>query len=406
MRVLISAHAELSHLQPLVPLSWALRAAGHRVLVVVPDGLAPSVRALGLDTAPVSFDSDTTRAVHEALRAVGPDTIPVEAWEQPDARFWARIATRFADNARHTFADHLAIARGWRPDLIICDPMEGAAPMVAGVLGVPVVQHRWGVDETAGAFQDRLAELLEPDCHDLGLPGLPAPALVVDPCPPRLQRPDAPAGRPVRYIPSNGPGALPGWTREPARHRRVCVSMGTKVHDLGLTRVLRWVLEAVADLGDTEIVLAVPDLSPEDYATVADRVVAVGPVPLVLVLEHCAVLVHHGGHGTGLTAASLGVPQLVLPQFADQFGFARQAVAAGIARALDTLDTQRDRSLLGASLDALLNGTAHRAAAARLADEVAATPPPADVVAELEAIVLSGPGGQVPLEHLAGDPAR
>lgn len=385
MRVLISAHDEISHWQPLVPLSWALRSAGHQVLAAVPASLAAQARALGLDTAVLRHDSDVVAALRTAIRNAGPDAVPVAVWPRPDQPFWRRIATRFADTVRRTLPDYLAVARDWAPDLIICDPMEASGQLAAGCLGIPVVQHRWGIDVTAGAFSERLGELLDPDARELGLPGLPPPDLIVDPCPLALQRPGIPAGRRVRYVPSNGFGSLPDWARRPATAPRICVTMGTKVNDLGLRRVARWVFEGIAALGrDVEVVLAMADLEPSDVAAVADRVIAAGPVPLGLVLDRCALVVHHGGQGTGLSAAVAGVPQLALPQFVDQFAFAEQAEACGIGIGLGTLELQQDPIQLRDALDTLLTGARHRAAARGLAEEIRRTPPPSSLVPELE----------------------
>ena len=36
-------------------------------------------------------------------------------------------------------------------------------------------------------------------------------------------------------------------------------------------------------------------------------------------LPQCAAIVHHGGAGTTISALSVGVPQVVVPQGADQF---------------------------------------------------------------------------------------
>jgi hypothetical protein len=374
----------------MLPLAWALRGAGHQVLVAVPDSLTPQVRAAGFDTASLSFESDTTHLIRAALRQVGPDAVPVEAWPRPDEAFWVRIAARFAANARGAFADYLAVARRWSPDLIMCDPMEAAGRMVAGCLDIPVVLHRWGLDVTAGGFLVALSDLLGPDCRALGLPGLPEPDLLVDPCPAGLQLPGVPAGRRVRYVPANGSGALPDWAGTPARSPRICVTMGTKVSEFGLDRVVRWMLEGIDRMGEVEIVLALP-LAEAYRGPAADRVVATGPVPLGLVLDRCDVVVHHGGHGTGLTAAGLGVPQLVLPQLADQFEFARRAEEYGIGRRLDTARGQRDPDLVRDALDALLADGEHRAAARRLADEIRRTPPPASLVPELERLAARRP---------------
>lgn len=381
----MSAH-EISHLQPMLPVAGALRGAGHQVLVAASESLTGQVRAAGLDTASLSYETPTFARLRDALRESGPDALPVEVWPRPDAAFWARIATRFAGNARGVLPEYLELARDWAPDLVMCDPMEAAGRMVAGAVGVPVVLYRWGADVTAGAFEQRLAELLEPDCRELGLAGLPVPDLVIDPCPAALQLPGVPPGRRVRYIPSNGAGALPEWARTEPRYPRICVTLGTKVPELGLHRLLRWLVAGIAGLPGVEVALSVPAPPPAEYAAIADRVIGVGPAPTGLIVDRCAVVVHHGGGGTGLTAAVHGVPQLVLPQFADQFAWGELVATSGIGLVLDTFEAQRDPERIRDALATLVSGPAHRAAAQRLAAEMRQTPPPASLIPELASL--------------------
>jgi UDP:flavonoid glycosyltransferase YjiC (YdhE family) len=104
------------------------------------------------------------------------------------------------------------------------------------------------------------------------------------------------------------------------------------------------------------------------------------------VLPHCAVVVSHGGSGTFLGALGLGLPQLCLPQAADQFRNAAAAVrtGAGLALAPDaaTPDAVRD------ALRRILVEDAFRSAAAGLADTIRAMPGPAEVVPVLERVAI------------------
>ena len=54
-------------------------------------------------------------------------------------------------------------------------------------------------------------------------------------------------------------------------------------------------------------------------------------LPQAEVIRQADVVVHHGGSGTMLGALVAGVPQVVLPQGADQFGNATALTAAGLA---------------------------------------------------------------------------
>jgi UDP:flavonoid glycosyltransferase YjiC (YdhE family) len=107
-------------------------------------------------------------------------------------------------------------------------------------------------------------------------------------------------------------------------------------------------------------------------------------VPQDEVLHRAAAVVTHGGHGSTLGALAHGVPLVVLPLFALDQWFNAEAVAragAGVA-----LDGERDTRLpielpgeqtlagLRPAVEHLLNDRAPRAAARRVADEMAALP--------------------------------
>ena len=53
MRVLVVTWGWRSHLYPLVPLAWALRAAGHDVVVAGPPDLVDVITGAGLPAVPV-----------------------------------------------------------------------------------------------------------------------------------------------------------------------------------------------------------------------------------------------------------------------------------------------------------------------------------------------------------------
>jgi UDP:flavonoid glycosyltransferase YjiC (YdhE family) len=104
------------------------------------------------------------------------------------------------------------------------------------------------------------------------------------------------------------------------------------------------------------------------------------------VLPHCAAVVSHGGSGTFLGALGLGLPQLCLPQAADQFRNAAAAVTtgAGLALAPDAATPEAVRD----AVRRILLEDGFRGAAAGLADTIQAMPGPAEVVTVLERLVL------------------
>jgi UDP:flavonoid glycosyltransferase YjiC (YdhE family) len=98
-------------------------------------------------------------------------------------------------------------------------------------------------------------------------------------------------------------------------------------------------------LGAEVLVCAPPDC--------AERLAEVGRV---------AAVVHHGGAGTTTTATRAGVPQVVVPQWADQPYFASRVADLGIGAAHD-VQAPATESLSAALSTALLPQTRVRAAA-------------------------------------------
>jgi UDP:flavonoid glycosyltransferase YjiC (YdhE family) len=99
------------------------------------------------------------------------------------------------------------------------------------------------------------------------------------------------------------------------------------------------------------------------------------------VLPLVDLIVHHGGTGTVLSALEVGLPQLLLPQGADQFFNAEILTEARAGRGLPN-DAQQPGAI-GEAVLALLGDAPERRTAAKLRDEIAAMPSPADVVPEL-----------------------
>ena len=115
---------------------------------------------------------------------------------------------------------------------------------------------------------------------------------------------------------------------------------------------------------------------PAALGAVADNVHVERFVAQAQVLDLVDVVVHHGGYGTVLGVLAAGLPQLILPQGADQFHNATSLVDFGAARALRA-DEQLPGAI-GAAVAALLAADAsERVAVADLQAEIAALPAPA-----------------------------
>jgi UDP:flavonoid glycosyltransferase YjiC (YdhE family) len=106
--------------------------------------------------------------------------------------------------------------------------------------------------------------------------------------------------------------------------------------------------------------------------------------PQTTILPLCSLVVSHAGSGTFLAALDHGLPQLCLPQAADQFGNAEHGTRAGVALALlpheVSLQSVRDAA------ESLLSEPSYRANAARTQVELHAMPSPDDVASLIEQV--------------------
>src|SRR5215469_1772947 len=186
MRVLFVTNPGEGQFYPIVPSAWALRAAGHDVLVAAPAEFLPKIRSAGL---PAAASSEPLDAVAIMTRASGGSLRPVDMPWEDQVRAAARGHRMLTER---TLPGLSALIGGWRPDLVVGESVAFCAPLAAGRHGVPWVEHRHGLAMPAilGKF---VAEELNRE--------LPAPMLIVDNCPPSLQHEDAPPGHVITYVP-------------------------------------------------------------------------------------------------------------------------------------------------------------------------------------------------------------
>ncbi|MEU5697403.1 nucleotide disphospho-sugar-binding domain-containing protein [Streptomyces aurantiacus] len=394
MRVLFTTWAAPGHLFPMIPLAWAFQAAGHEVRIAGPPSCQAAVVRAGLCAVSVGDQA--------ALAAV-PRPPELAAWGRPARwpRGWSAHLDLLDPDRRRVIralyekqcavaelmlGDLIAFGRWWRPDLVVHDVLAMAGPVLAAVLKVPAVGHGWEVGST-----------LHPPTGDRDAEPLPAyrelferyadevtdPVGWVDPCPPSVRPPDGPPVRrlPVRCVPYNGSGRHPGWLHERGRPRRVCVTAGVagaRYRDPGGPDVLTLTLRSLAAT-NAEIVLA--PAGPVDEEELPANVRIARDVPFRMLLPTCDLVVHHGGAGTALTAAVLGVPQLVVPPSPICTEIGHGIVRAGAGAMLDRLDSSE--LLLKTATDMLEAPDAYREAAGRVRSETAGLPSPSALADEL-----------------------
>ncbi|MET9500058.1 activator-dependent family glycosyltransferase [Streptomyces sp. NPDC006552] len=414
MRVLFAGLPEKSHVYTMVPLAWALTAAGHEVLMANTPSLNAAVTGAGLVAAPVGADP----GVHRDM-AVARDS------QDADVANWSRLGygdvdhaglvERYSISVPYGFAryndpivdDLVALARDWRPDLVVRDPIAYAGAIAARACGAAHARLLWCADvygQARATFvelardvpedqrADPLADWIDErgraygvSCDEELLNG----QFTLDTLPESLRPPSDLHQVSMRYVPYNGTAVQWDWLREQPKRPRVCVTLGrTNTEAYGGDYVdIADLLRALSGL-DADIVAALMPEQAERLDNLPPNVMAASGVALSTLLPTCSAVVHHGGWGSFSTALVNAVPQLALSTLvADQELRGRSLQDSGAGLFLHHTDAAPER--VTDLTRRLLEDPSYAAAAGRLRDESAALPTPHAVVGELERLVAA-----------------
>ncbi len=407
MRVLFAVSDYTAHYFPMVPLGWALQAAGHEVRVACAPSQVDPINRAGLVPVPIQDGPDMMErgrifyyfAAQQNQTPLGMPLHPVtgQVLERLSDFNFAQYKRERRDTnvaaVSRSMDEVVSYARRWSPDLVVHDVLNTEGLLAAEVTGVPAVCHLWGAIGTAE--QEQGVNLVPVDHnkdfqrHGAAPMGPELIRYVIDPCPPSIAAPATATRLPVRYVPYNGPGAAPDWVLDEPRRPRICVVWGNSL--AGLLGPRSFLVPSIVDaLGglDADVLVAADPAALSGLGSVPDNVSVLGYCPLALMLPRCDVVVYHGGAGCGMTAAWAGTTHLALPFTPEQTAHARRVTGSGVGIWHDgaTVDT----ATIGASVRALLADPGYRTAATELREELRAMPTPAQLVADLEKIASAG----------------
>jgi UDP:flavonoid glycosyltransferase YjiC (YdhE family) len=366
MRILVISTPQASHAFSMVPFCWALRAAGHDVLVVT-TGSALAMADAGLPVADFSPGGADLAA-----------ELPRIVTENPEVA-WGRIKSveagwpLMAESAAVFVEPIMAVAEPWRPDLVVHSQLQGAGTLVGARLGIPTVEQGFGLLRT-GAFHDQLPALI-PEAYRV--PGVvrPPACLRIDVAPPSVIATEDGAW-PMRFVPYNG-GAVVSDRGGPGARPRVAVTIGTAGLAPDVDQWIDKLLSAAAALDAEFVVLGVPEAVRRRVGHLPPGVrFPTGWIPLDQLLAGCTAVVHHGGGQSMMSAFDAGIPQLAVPVAAPNYlqSVAMQERGTGLWTDLTGLE---------AALERLLYDETLRKAALEVRSEMRAMPTPVDVAIRL-----------------------
>jgi UDP:flavonoid glycosyltransferase YjiC (YdhE family) len=377
MRVLLTSTPGAGHIGPLVPFAHAIRRAGHEVLVAAPVSAQERVERAGL--AYLSFGDPLPRDLDPVWAKVAGAT-PEEANEIVIGEIFAGVRARAALPGVELAID------AWRPHVVLRETYEFAGAVAAEARGLPHARVGIGLAlaedlalRTGAPAVDELRGWLglEPDPAAERLAAAPWLTLT----PPSLESPDVPA--PARTLRFHAAAPRPHAIADPDAPPLVYVSFGSVAPTMGyFPGLYRTVVDALDGL-PVRVVVTVGDAAdPAALGPLPANVRAERWIPQAEILGEAYAIVGHGGFGTTLGALLAGVPQVVVPLFADQPLNAGRVEAVGAGLAADAADPAGIR----AAVERVLAEPSFRASAARVAREAFALPPidaVASVLAEL-----------------------
>ncbi|RKR86886.1 glycosyltransferase [Micromonospora pisi] len=348
MRVMLPIWPNPSHLYPIVPLAWALQAAGHEVCVPAHPDIAEATAAVGLTAVPLgdrekmpvpmgpgrAYVSEREK-VAKATKALGITADEQEAWDS-FSQFMLPAVWDFhpygaSPSEPQMVMDALvAFARSWRPDLVLWDPCFPGAAVAARACGAAQARFITAPDYwvySIDLMEKRGDQLDANGCHNPMLETI-APVAerygvevdrellrgqwTVTPLPEAMRLPVDTPVESVRWIPYSGQTPMPDWLYPVPDRPRIGISLGLswrKYLEGGWGHIPA-LLSAVSDL-DIEVVATLNQKQLADVTTVPDNVRTVDYLPLNQLVPTCQALIHHGGFASFAAAATAGIPQLV-----------------------------------------------------------------------------------------------
>jgi UDP:flavonoid glycosyltransferase YjiC (YdhE family) len=371
MRVLFASTQGAGHFHPLVPFVDACLRRGHEVLVAGPPTLAPTVERAGYPFW--EFDAppeDEVRGVWSWMPSLSQQEQNVVVVREIFARL---DATASLPRLREA-------CKEWRPDVVLREPNEYGSALAAELAGIPHARVAIGLSRMEVLGLLIAAPTLDGLRLSLGLAPDPAgetirrsPYLTV--FPPSFEDPREPP------LPNTFRCRDPAWDRPAAALPEwwgdgdaplVYVTFGSVAGGMEMTaHVFAVALDAVAEL-PVRVLLTVGhgadlDALPPLPANVhVERWVSQADV-----LARATAVVGHGGSGTTLGTLAAGLPQVVVPLFADQPFNAERVEALGAGLTVQPPDAAAIRD----ALRRVLADGSFRAAAERLAAELRSQAP-------------------------------
>jgi UDP:flavonoid glycosyltransferase YjiC (YdhE family) len=376
MRVLVVSTPGPGHVNPLRPLVQALIAGGDRVALAAAAGAASLAKEMGATFYPCGNEEG---AWFDRLRArtrgnPGDGLAPERINHYFLPRLFGEIATD------DMIDDVVSCGREFVPDVVLFETYAFAGPLVADILGVPAVNHLLGPLPEHGVME-LVNDAVSPLWRFFGgeVPGYGGiyRDLTIEICPPSFEPLQVPSGQSLTLRPA----PLPEETPNVGARQRVYVTLGTSFN--ANFHIFQAVLEGLAEEPVEVVVTVGTDQDPAGLRPIPGNARVERFIPQAAVLPTCSAVVHHGGAGTMFGTMAHGLPQVVIPQGADNFINAEMVERAGVAEVLHPGEVRAER--VRDAVRQILREPSYALAGRKVADEIAAMATPDEVANDLRA---------------------
>jgi UDP:flavonoid glycosyltransferase YjiC (YdhE family) len=390
MRVLFTTQPFFGHWHPLVPLARALEEAGHEVAFASTPNFCALIEAGGFRCFPAGADEtdeERQQRIERFAAIPGADRAAV-MWTDYFAGAWAE----------GSLPDILAVARRWRPDIIVREDVEFTGCVVAERLGIPHAALQ------VAAYRPHLHELIAPNLDRLrasvGLSPVPPNAmlhhyLLIYPVPLSFSdsaHPLPPTAHAVRHegFDASTDDKLPSWVEQLPDRPTVYATLGTVVNRN--TDILKAILDGLRDAPFNVMLTTGRDIDPAIFGAQPAHIHVERYIAQSLLFPYCDVVVNHGGSGTVREALKHGLPMVIIPVSGDQFVNAERCAGLGLAKLITP--AERTPEAIKAATQEVLQNPTYRRNAERVRSEMEAMPGLAHAVALLERLAHEPDGVQ------------
>lgn len=327
MKVLVVSTPGPGHVNPLRPLVQALIGGGDRVAVAAAAGAALLAEEMGATFYPCGNEEsvwfDRLRA--RTRGAPGDGLAPERINHYFLPRLFGEIATD------DMIDDVLSCGREFGPDMVLFENYAFGGPLVADLLGVAGVNHLLGPLPEHGVMElvnDAVSPLWRSFDRDVPGYGGAYRDLTIQICPPSFEPRQVPVGESLTLRPA----PLPQEAANAGARPLVYVTLGTSFN--ANFQVFRAVVDGLADEPIEVVVTVGSDQDPAALTPIPANARVERFIPQATLLPSCSAVVHHGGAGTMFGTLAHGLPQVVIPQGADNFINAEMVERAGVAEVL------------------------------------------------------------------------